>query len=109
MAEKLRYTVLPNPQVMVMNRTVLGAGAENVRAPGECTNASSVPLELSYHLLGLEIPDLDDTTVGAYTQMGAPACPIDRCYLICAAQVVKLGDLRACRRPDVDTARQTNY
>ena len=53
MAEKLRYTVLPDPQVMIMNRTVFGAGAEDVRAPGECTNATCVPLELSYHLLGL--------------------------------------------------------
>ena len=60
MAEKLRYTVLPNPKVMVMNRTVLRAGAEDVCAPGECTDSSSVSLKLSYHLLGLEVPDLYD-------------------------------------------------
>ena len=97
MAEKLRYTVLPNPKVMVMNRTVLRAGAEDVCAPGKCTDATCVPLELSYHLLGLQVPDLDDSAVGSHAQVGATSCPIDRCYFICVAQVVKLGDFGASR------------
>ena len=80
--KELRYAVLSHSQVMVVNRSVLRPRAEDVCAPGERTDTARVPLELTHHFLGLQVPDLHHAAVSSYAQVGASPRPIDRSHFV---------------------------